>query len=127
MVLHHAKRKRKATGGLYRKLRDKRKFEMGRTPALTKIKENEKINDIRTRGNNKKLRALALKTANVLNKETGKTSKAEIKKVLENKASRHYPRMGVMTKGAIIETDKGKAKITNRPGQEGKINAVLVK
>ena len=32
-----------------------------------------------------------------------------------------------MTKGTIIETEKGKAKITSRPGQEGSINAVLVK
>ena len=53
--------------------------------------------------------------------------KAKLKKVIENKASRHFARMGIITKGAIIETDKGKAKVTNRPGQDGVINAVLVK
>jgi len=31
-----------------------------------------------------------------------------------------------MTKGTIIKTDKGAARITNRPGQEGCINAVLI-
>ena len=35
-------------------------------------------------------------------------------------------RRNILTKGAIIETDAGKAKITNRPGQEGTVNAVLV-
>jgi small subunit ribosomal protein S8e len=34
--------------------------------------------------------------------------------------------MGVMTKGAVIETSAGRAKITNSPGQEGHINAVLI-
>ena len=29
-------------------------------------------------------------------------------------------------KGAIIETSAGKARITNRPSQEGQINAVLI-
>ncbi|MEM2426420.1 MAG: hypothetical protein QXE83_05420 [Archaeoglobaceae archaeon] len=31
-----------------------------------------------------------------------------------------------MTKGAIIQTEIGKAKVTNRPSQEGIINAVLI-
>ena len=30
-------------------------------------------------------------------------------------------------KGAIIETDIGKAKITNRPTREGSINAIILK
>jgi small subunit ribosomal protein S8e len=31
-----------------------------------------------------------------------------------------------MTKGAIIETEMGKAKVTSRPGQDGVVNAVLL-
>jgi len=126
MVLHHAKRKRKITGGLFRKLRDKRKFELGKIPAMTKIGEKKKTRSVRTLGGNVKNRALAIKEVNVLDSKTGKSEKAVIKKVLENSASRHYPRMGVMTKGAILETNKGKARITNRPGQEGFVNAVLI-
>jgi len=47
--------------------------------------------------------------------------------VLENPANRHFVRRNILTKGTIIETVKGKAKITGRPGQEGMVNAVLIK
>lgn len=126
MVLHHKKRGRKVTGGKYKKFRDKRKRELGRDPALTKVSEKDKVKKIRTMGGNLKIRALELSWANVLDPKSNKVQKTKIKKVLENKASRHFPRMGVITKGAIIETEIGKAKVTNRPGQEGVINAVLI-
>jgi small subunit ribosomal protein S8e len=32
-----------------------------------------------------------------------------------------------MTKGAVVETAKGKVKITSRPGQVGVLQGVLVK
>ncbi|HJJ40868.1 MAG TPA: 30S ribosomal protein S8e, partial [Methanocorpusculum sp.] len=32
----------------------------------------------------------------------------------------------LMTKGAVISTDLGKARIVSRPGQDGVINAVLI-
>jgi small subunit ribosomal protein S8e len=86
-----------------------------------------KVNILRTMGSDHKLRAFELKTANVFDPSTNKFSKAEITKVVENKSSRHFARMSVMTKGAIIETSAGRARITNRPGQEGHINAVLIK
>jgi small subunit ribosomal protein S8e len=34
--------------------------------------------------------------------------------------------MAVITKGAVLDTDAGKARVTNRPGQEGMIHAVLI-
>lgn len=126
MVIWHAHRKKKSTGGLYRQLRDKKQYELGRAAAMTKVSEKKKILVIRTRGSHSKMRALEINIANVLDPKSGKFVKAKIKKISENKASRHFARMGVMTKGAIIETDKGKAKITNRPGQEGFVNAILV-
>jgi small subunit ribosomal protein S8e len=126
MVVWHAHRKKKASGGLYRANRDKKKYELGMPPAMTKVSERKKVIEIRTRSGHKKMRALEMDTVNVLDPKTGKHQKAKIKKILESTASRHFARMGVMTKGALIETDKGKAKITNRPGQEGFVNAVLV-
>ena len=36
-------------------------------------------------------------------------------------------RQNRLAKGAIIDTELGKARITNRPSQEGMVNAVLVK
>jgi small subunit ribosomal protein S8e len=50
-----------------------------------------------------------------------------IKTVTENPANRHYVRRNIITKGSVIETSKGKARVTNRPGQEGMITAVLIK
>lgn len=126
MVIWHKARKKKLTGGLYRKLADKRKSELGGVPALTKVSKKSKINKIKATGGNYKMRAFELNVANVYDPATKKFTKAEIKRVLENTASRHFSRMGIITKGAVIETSVGKAKVTNRPGQEGMINAVLI-
>ncbi|MDD5181942.1 MAG: 30S ribosomal protein S8e [Candidatus Nanoarchaeia archaeon] len=126
MVLWHAQRRRKVSGSLYQMKRDKKKFELGKTPAMTKLDEKDDVRPIRARGNNQKMRALKLSYANVLNPTTKKIEKAKLKKVIENPASRHFARMGVITKGALIDTDKGKARVTNRPGQDGVIHAVLV-
>ncbi|MEK6949175.1 MAG: 30S ribosomal protein S8e, partial [Nanoarchaeota archaeon] len=49
-----------------------------------------------------------------------------IKTISGNPANRHFVRRNIMTKGAIIETEKGKARITSRPGQDGAVNAVLI-
>jgi small subunit ribosomal protein S8e len=50
----------------------------------------------------------------------------EIVRVVKNLANIDYDRRGVITKGAIIETALGPARVTSRPGQDGVINAVLV-
>jgi small subunit ribosomal protein S8e len=47
--------------------------------------------------------------------------------VVENPANPHYVRRNILTKGAIVETEFGKARIISRPGQHGVINGVLVK
>lgn len=127
MAIWHAQRKKKISGSVYKKKRDKRKFEMGRAPALTKVDEETAVSSVHIRGKQYKQKALRLNYANILDPQTKKVVKAKLKKVIENNASRHFARMGIITKGAIIETDKGKAKITNRPSQEGMINAVLIK
>ena len=44
----------------------------------------------------------------------------------ENKANQHYVRRSILTKGAVIKTEIGDARITNRPGQDGVINARLL-
>lgn len=126
MVIWHAERKRKVTGSKYGKIRDKRKRELGRHPTHTKLAEKIKRKKIRTLGDNEKLRVLRTNVANVFDPKKKEYKKLEIKKVLENKASRHFPRMNIITKGAIIETELGKAKVTSRPGQTGVVNAVLV-
>ena len=57
----------------------------------------------------------------------GKIVKVKIKNVVDNPADKHLARRNIITKGTIIDTEKGKARVTSRPGQDGVINAVLVK
>lgn len=64
--------------------------------------------------------------ANITDPEDGKTQKVRIINVISNPATVDYQRRGVITKGATINTDIGKAKVTSRPGQHGIINAVLI-
>jgi len=80
----------------------------------------------RTKGANQKIRMLLGNTANVVDPKTNKTVKAKIETVIESPANRHFVRRNILVKGTVIQTDKGKAKVTSRPGQDGMINAVLV-
>jgi small subunit ribosomal protein S8e len=116
---------RKITGGRYKRFRKKRKFELGREQAETRIgKVRAKV--IRVRGGNVKVRLFETQYANVVDPKTGKTQKVEIKRVVENKANPHYVRRNIITKGAIILTELGEARVTSRPGQDGSVNAVLL-
>ena len=116
---------RKASGGKYVSYRGKRKNERGNRPVLTKIGE-KKSRTHRVRGGTEKYSLLSTQIANVYDPKTKKYSKAAIKTVVENPANRHYVRRNIITKGTVIDTEKGKAKVTNRPGQENTINAVLI-
>jgi small subunit ribosomal protein S8e len=91
---------------------------------LTKIGE-KKVKKVRTLGG--KVKPRSLQDSKIIVLDGKKKIAAKIIRVVENSANRHFVRMNVMTKGAIIETDKGKVKITNRPGQTGQIQGVLVK
>ena len=73
-----------------------------------------------------KVRLAAADTAVVTDKNSGKTSKTKLLRVIRNPANVDYQRRGVITKGAIIETEVGQARVTSRPGQDGVINAILV-
>ena len=79
----------------------------------------------KTRGNNRKT---ALKTVNHVNLvlPNAKIKRSKIVRVLENQTNNDYQRRGVITKGAILETEDGKCKVVSRPGQNGVINAILV-
>lgn len=55
--------KRRATGGKRAPIRNKRKFELGRPAAMTKLGQ-QRIHTVRCRGGNKKYRALRLDTGN---------------------------------------------------------------
>ncbi len=125
MAIWQGRSVRKITGGRYKPFRKKRKFELGREPAETKVgKVRAKV--IRVRGGNIKVRLFEAQYANVVDPKTGKSQKVEIKKVVENQANPHYVRRNIITKGAIILTELGEARVTSRPGQDGTVNAVLL-
>ncbi|MBW2967093.1 30S ribosomal protein S8e [Candidatus Woesearchaeota archaeon] len=125
MAISQHKAKRSPSGSRYTAWRKKKQFELGSTPTLTKLAESRKKRS-RTMGGNAKRRLLSVDTANLLDPKTGKSTKVKIKTVVENPANRYFVRRNILTKGSIVETEKGKAKITSRPGQEGTVNAVLI-
>lgn len=117
--------KRKVSGGRYVNLRKKRLTDLASEPTLTGLGEAKK-KIIRIRAGELKERLLMANTANVYDKKSKKHKIAKIKTILENPANRHYVRRNIITKGSIIDTELGKARVTNKPGQEGAINAILV-
>jgi len=115
----------KITGGIRHPLKSRRKFHIDRFPNEALMGEQVTVTR-KTRGNNRKT---SLKTANTVNivLPDGKIKTSEIVKVLENQTNNDYQRRGVITKGAILETEDGKCKVVSRPGQSGVVNAILVK
>jgi len=124
-VWHGHLHKKKPSGGRKRAYRRKRKFEEGRFPAET-ILGAPKKKIVRGRGRTMKIKALSDKYACVINPKDGKAEKVEITRVVKNPVNVDYDRRGVITKGTVIETSLGLARVTSRPGQDGIINAVLV-
>ncbi|MDD2439533.1 MAG: 30S ribosomal protein S8e [Methanosarcinaceae archaeon] len=117
--------RRNVSGGKVISARGKRRFELGRESAETRIDEIKRKN-IHTCGGNRKVRLLQCNVANVTNPKDGKTVAVSIDDVLENDANKHYIRRDILTKGSVIKTSLGTAKETSRPGQEGVVNAVLI-
>jgi len=116
---------RKVTGGRRRPAQMKRRAEIGLAPADTHIGEDRR-RIIRTYGGNDKVRALRAAFANVTDAKNGETKKVKIEKVEENGANPNYVRRNLLTKGAVIKTEIGRARIMSRPGQDGIINALLL-
>jgi small subunit ribosomal protein S8e len=125
MALWQGKSRRSNTGRRIRYARGKRKLEIGKEPQLTTIGET-RIKKFRTLGNNQKIRAKTINVAFIVDQKNNKTSKAEIKSVVGNPANLNYIRRNIINKGAIIETNIGRARVTSRPGQTGMVNAVLL-
>jgi small subunit ribosomal protein S8e len=123
-VWHGDQKKKKPSGGVKHALRMKRRYEKGSFPTET-VQGEPRKKSVRRRGGNIKIRLLSVNQANVSNPSTGKTEKAEIVRVVRNPANVDYNRRGVITKGTLIETPLGTARVTSRPGQDGIVNAIL--
>ena len=114
----------KVTGGRRHVLRSRRKFEIDRFPNEALIGEQITITR-KVRGKNVKT---AIKTIDSVNLAIdSKIKRVKIIKVLENATNNDYKRRGIISKGAILETEEGKCRVVSRPGQHGTVNAILVK
>lgn len=116
---------RKATGGRLKANRGKRKFHMG-TEKVQPIIGPTSRKVVNVMGNGTKVKVLKENVINVTDPKTGKTQKTTITTEVENPANKNYVRRNILTKGAIVTTELGKAKITSRPGQQGDLSGVIV-
>ncbi|MFZ0183291.1 MAG: 30S ribosomal protein S8e [Nitrosotalea sp.] len=115
----------KITGGRRYPLRSRRKYEIDRY-SVEAIKGEQVTISRKTRGGNQKT---SLKTTDVVNLSVpgSKVKKLKILKVLKNSSNKDYERRGVISKGAILETEAGQCRVISRPGQDGAVNAILIK
>jgi small subunit ribosomal protein S8e len=113
---------KKRTGGRRRRTRDKRKHQLGHEATETQVGDST-LKTVDARGNTQKVRAIAADHASVA--VDGETRSADIEGVAESPANPNYVRRNIITKGALIETSEGTARVTSRPGQDGQVNAVV--
>ncbi|HEV8361703.1 MAG TPA: 30S ribosomal protein S8e [Candidatus Thermoplasmatota archaeon] len=127
MAIWQAESKRKPTGGRRIPAHKKRKFEIGREAQPATLGQ-PKRKTVRTRGGHPRVRIITANSVVVTDPKTGKAKRAEIVPpgVVTNAANPHYVRRNIITKGAVVKTTLGLARITSRPGQDGTLNAVLV-
>jgi len=114
---------RKISGGKYHANRKKKLYEYRGQERHVFLGENKR-KTLRMQGGNFKSVTLKANIANI--SINGKTKRIEIKNVVETPQNRFFARSNRLMKGAIIDTPSGKARITNRPSQEGNVNAVLL-
>ena len=115
--------KRAPSGKLLHRNTKKKKRMRGRDflpmhIGVTRIKKK------RVRGGGEKVILLSHNVVNIVHK--GKSQKTKIISVIKNPADPQFVRRNVITKGAIIQTELGEARVTSRPGQDGVVNAVMV-
>lgn len=125
MAEWHLRSKRSPTGSLLRRIRKKKKRDRGLEFLQTKVSKR-KIRPTKSRGTGIKIKLLSEDLVNVADPKSKKILKSKIISVQENKANPHFVRRNILTKGAVIKTEAGLARVTSRPGQHGIINAILI-
>ena len=115
----------RGTGAKKKENSDKKRSRIGNAPTHTKRAEKTTQRIKRGRGATKEIKLNFVEYANV---STDKgIVKAKIISVLETKDYPNNARRNIITKGAVIETEVGKAIVTNRVGQNpGVVNCKLV-
>jgi len=120
--------KKKPTGGRLHTRREKKLFLHGTPPTETALGIKADVKNVkRVSGGNSKIRLDEAAFVNVTNPKDNSSKKVKLLKVKNNPSNVDYARRGVITKGAVVETELGDARVTSRPGQNGMLNAILVK
>ncbi|CAF0725102.1 unnamed protein product [Rotaria sordida] len=96
--------KRRKTGGKRPQPHKKRKFELGRPAALTKLGA-KRIHTVRTRGGNKKYRALRLDIGNFSWGSEGIAKKTRVIDVMYHPSNNELVRTKTLTKSTIVQID----------------------
>lgn len=126
MAEWHVRSKRSPSGSLLQKGKKKKRRDRGLRFLETRI-DKRKAKHHRSRGGNVKVKLLSVDVAAVADPKTKRSAKSKILSVEENPANTHYVRRNILTKGTVIKTEAGLARVTSRPGQHGVVQAVLVK
>jgi small subunit ribosomal protein S8e len=138
MVQYHGTRhsKTSGSGGRLHRSADKSRAKFGGFFARTKVIRPEDLKPgqeakerryaFRIKGGRRKISVDIALCANVVGPD-GATKKMRVLNVLDNPGNRHYSRENVVTKSSIILVEGGKARVTSRPGQDGVVNAVMLK
>lgn len=103
-ISRDSRHKRSNTGAKRAQFRKKRKFELGRQAANTKIGA-KRIHSVRTRGGNQKFRALRIETGNFSWASEGIAKKTRIATVVYHPSNNELVRTNTLTKAAIVQVD----------------------
>jgi small subunit ribosomal protein S8e len=103
-ISRDSRHKRSNTGAKRAQFRKKRKFELGRQAANTKIGA-KRIHSVRTRGGNQKFRALRIETGNFSWASEGIAKKTRIATVVYHPSNNELVRTNTLTKSAIVQVD----------------------
>lgn len=123
MAVRHGRSMTKKTGGRTRSYRKSRKYDLGSEFSAPELGE-DRVEKKDARGGTEKTRVRRSSTVNLA--VDGEVKKVEIESVEDNPANPNFVRRSLLTKGTIVETPEGKARVTSRPGQDGVVNAKLV-
>ena len=103
-ICRDSRHKRRATGGKRNVCVKKRKFESGRQAGNTKIGV-KRVTEVRTRGGNKKFRALRLESGNYSWGSEVCTRKTRILDVVYNSTNNELVRTKTLVKNTVVQVD----------------------
>jgi small subunit ribosomal protein S8e len=103
-ISRDSRHKRSATGAKRATYRKKRAFELGRQSASTRI-GTKRIHLVRTRGGNRKFRAIRLEAGNFSWGSEGISKKTRVIGVVFHPSNNELVRTNTLTKSAIVQID----------------------